>query len=130
MLHVLPNRFVPYEPLLRRLDQYTSIPISVYVPGLIPEGVAEADLFIAYYDVATGQWVSLPSAVDTENNTITAEVSHLTKFAILTAPAGIAPFNIWLVFGPILSVLAVAGLAFYFLMRGGLIRRRRTGMAR
>ena len=30
-----------------------------YVPGLIPEGVVEADLVIAYYDVATGQWVSL-----------------------------------------------------------------------
>ena len=121
----MPNKFVSYEPLLRRLDQYTSIPISVYVPGLIPEGVVEADLVIAYYDVATGQWVSLPSAVDTENNTITSQVSHLTKFAILTAPAEIAPFNMWLVLSPILGVLAVAGLAFYFL-----IRRRRTGMAR
>ena len=98
---------------------------------MIPEGVVEADLVIAYYDVATGQWVSLPSAVDTENNTITSQVSHLTKFAILAAPVVEAvPFNMWLVFGPILGVLAVAGLAFYFLMRRGLIRRRRTGMAR
>jgi hypothetical protein len=98
---------------------------------LIPAGVVEADLFIAYYDVATGQWVSLPSAVDTENNTITAEVSHLTQFAILAAPVVEAvPFNMWLVFGPILGVLAVAGLALYFLIRRGLIKRRRTRMAR
>jgi len=103
-----------------------------YDPELIPEGVVEADLFIAYYDVATGQWVSLPSTVDTENNTITAEVSHLTIFAILTPPVvvEVVPFNMWLVFGPILGVLAVAGLAFYFLIRRGLITRRRTTMAR
>jgi hypothetical protein len=103
-----------------------------YDPGLIPEGVVEADLFIAYYDVATGQWVSLPSTVDTENNTITAEVSHLTIFAILTPPVvvEVVPFNMWLVFGPILGVLAVAGLALYFLIRRGLIWRRQTGMAR
>jgi len=101
-----------------------------YVPGLIPEGVAEEDLVIAYYDVATGQWVSLPSTVDTVNNTITAEVSHLTKFAVLATPVELAPFSMWLVFGPILGVLAVAGSAFYFLIRRGLIKRRRTGMAR
>jgi len=101
-----------------------------YDPGLIQEGTAEKDLVIAYYDVATGQWVSLPSTVDTENNTITAQVSHLTKFAILAAPVEIveiAPFNIWLALGPILGVLAVAGLAFYFLIRR--IRRRRTEAA-
>lgn len=63
-------------------------PISVtwsYDPEALPQGVAEEDLVIAYYDQAAGEWVELDCVVDTENNIITASVSHLTTFAIIGA---------------------------------------------
>lgn len=54
-----------------------------YDPDTLPEGVAEEDLVIAYYDKEAGKWVELECVVDTENNTITALVSHFTCFAII-----------------------------------------------
>jgi len=54
-----------------------------YDPEALPEGVAEEDLVIAYYDEDAGEWVELECVVDTENNTITASVSHFTTFAII-----------------------------------------------
>ncbi len=54
-----------------------------YDPDALPEDVAEEDLVIAYYDEAAGKWVELDGVVDTENNTITASVSHFTTFAII-----------------------------------------------
>ncbi len=57
-----------------------------YDLALAPKAFAEESLVIAYYDVPIGQWVWLPSAVDTENHAITAEANHFTKFAVY-APA-------------------------------------------
>jgi len=54
-----------------------------YDPDALPEGVAEEDLVLAYYDEATGEWVELACVVDTVNNTITASVPHFTTFAII-----------------------------------------------
>jgi len=54
--------------------------------GLLCPGVAEEDLVIAIYKTSTGTWQVLPSTVDTENNTITAEVSNFCYFAVY-APA-------------------------------------------
>jgi len=54
-----------------------------YDPDALPEGVAEEDLVLAYYDEDTGKWVELECVVDTENNTITASVSHFTTIAII-----------------------------------------------
>ena len=54
-----------------------------YDPNDIPEGVAEEDLVIAYYDEATDRWVELDCVVDTGNNTITASIEHFTTFAII-----------------------------------------------
>ena len=51
-----------------------------YDPGALPEGMAEGDLVLAYYDE---EWVELDCVVDTANNTITASVSHFTTFAII-----------------------------------------------
>jgi len=65
-----------------------------YDPETLPEGAAEEDLFIAYYDEDAGKWVELDCVVDTENNTITASVAHFTTFAIIgtvTPPAPPAP---------------------------------------
>ncbi len=54
-----------------------------YDPNDIPEGVAEEDLVIAYYDEAADRWVELDCVVDTGNNTITASIEHFTTFAII-----------------------------------------------
>ena len=54
-----------------------------YDPDALPEGVAEADLVLAYYDEDTGEWIELDGVVDTVNNTITASVPHFTTFAII-----------------------------------------------
>ncbi len=57
-----------------------------YDPASLPEGVNEADLTIAYYDSATGEWVVLEGiTVDTVNHTISGKVSHFTAFAVLAA---------------------------------------------
>jgi len=60
-----------------------------YDPEALPEGVAEEDLVIAYYDEAADEWVELDCVVDTANNIITAEVNHFTTSAIIgTVPVG------------------------------------------
>ena len=56
-----------------------------YDPGALPEGVAEENLVLAYYDKEAGEWVDLECVIDTENNTITASVPHFTTFAIIGA---------------------------------------------
>jgi len=70
-------------------------PITIeytYDPDEVPEGVAEEDLVIAFYDEDAGEWVECPCTVDTETHTITASVSHFTCFAIIGAakPAAFA----------------------------------------
>ena len=62
-----------------------------YDPADIPEGVAEEDLVLAYYDEAAGEWVELPSTVDPVTHTITASASHFTTFAIIGAITPPAP---------------------------------------
>ena len=57
-----------------------------YDPEALPEGVAEEDLVLAYYDEDAGEWVELDCVVDTENNTITASISHFTTFAMIAIP--------------------------------------------
>lgn len=54
-----------------------------YDPGDIPEGIAEEDLVIAYYDEEAGEWVNLGCTVHPETNTITASISHFTAFVVL-----------------------------------------------
>jgi len=56
-----------------------------YDPEALPEGVAEEDLVLAHYDEEAGKWVEIECVVDTENNVITASVSHFTTFAIIGA---------------------------------------------
>jgi hypothetical protein len=66
-----------------------------YDPETLPQGVAEKDLVLAYYDTAAGKWVELECVVDTENNKITATVTHFTTFAILaTIPPKPAAFKV------------------------------------
>jgi len=94
-----------------------------YDPAQIPEGVAEGDLVIASLNGETGEWEYPPASVNTENNTISVEVSHFTIFTIACdAPPSPAPdeadqSNVWVIIGPILGVLAVCGAIYYFVRR-------------
>ena len=61
-----------------------------YDPADIPEGVAEKDLVIAYWDEDAGKWVELEGiTVDPATNTISGQVSHFTAFTVIayTRPA-------------------------------------------
>jgi hypothetical protein len=63
-----------------------------YDPADIPNGVSEEGLVLAYWD--GDKWVMLLTTVDTEANTVTADVEHFTPFGILAklplAPAAFA----------------------------------------
>jgi len=54
-----------------------------YDPAQIPEGVAENELVLTWWDAGASNWVEMDAAVDPEANTITALVSHFTAFAAL-----------------------------------------------
>ncbi len=60
-----------------------------YDPDDLPPGVAEEDLVIAYYDVATGQWVELECTVDPVTHTVTAKIAGFSTYAFIgkLAPA-------------------------------------------
>ena len=53
-----------------------------YVYDKLPRGVAESSLYIAWYDDSAGKWNGLPSEVDPVKSTVTAEITHFTRFAI------------------------------------------------
>jgi len=64
-------------------------PITIsfeYDPDNLPEGVSEEDLVVAVWDEDAGEWVELPSVVDTENHIVTATVDHFTTFAVVVLP--------------------------------------------
>lgn len=46
-------------------------------------GLDESSLTLDYWEVGTSQWITVPTTVDTEANTLTAVLDHLTVFAIL-----------------------------------------------
>ena len=105
-----------------------------YDPGLVPSGVDASKLVIAYYDSATSKWVVVAgSVVDTVNHTVTAQVSHFTLFAVYSCAPGatvtptptIAPTptptpaagggtNIGVIIGPIIAVIVIGAVAFWF----------------
>ncbi|HUV56182.1 MAG TPA: CARDB domain-containing protein [Dehalococcoidales bacterium] len=75
-----------FQPSGATFDPPITLTFS-YDPADIPEGIAEEDLVIAYYDEEAGEWVELEGCVvDPITKTITASVSHFTTFAIIGAP--------------------------------------------
>ncbi len=80
---VTPNglTFDPYAVLKIRYDETS-----------FPKGVSEENLVIYTWNSQTGAWEALECTVDTENNVITAVITHLCKFTIAagTAPAQMA----------------------------------------
>lgn len=63
-----------------------------YTDDDIPAGKSESDLVIAYQD-DSGAWVNLPSTVDTVNNTVTAQTTHFTPYAVVL-PLASASFTV------------------------------------
>jgi hypothetical protein len=65
-----------------------------YDPSLIPSGVSEKDLGLAYYDTAKNAWASIDSQLDPANHIITGEVRHFSLFGILPKEAPLASWKI------------------------------------
>lgn len=71
-----------------------SQPVTVrfsYDPTLIPAGVAETSLQIAYYDSTTSAWITLPSTVDTASHFIYAQIVHFTPYAVTYGVKAVTP---------------------------------------
>ena len=54
-----------------------------YDPAIIEDGIDELDLCIAACDDRNGEWYPLESHVDLDNNTIWAEISHFSLYAVM-----------------------------------------------
>jgi hypothetical protein len=57
----------------------------------LPAGMDPSTLQIAYYDTTQNVWVVVPSTVDTTTNTISAQISHFTLYAITYGVKAITP---------------------------------------
>jgi hypothetical protein len=64
-------------------SQNANLTIS-YNPSMLTGVVSEEDLVIAYYDTGLKKWVELPSVLNKEKHTITAQVAHFTAFTVLS----------------------------------------------
>jgi hypothetical protein len=56
-----------------------------YDPELIPEGVDEEDLTIAVWDEDTDTWIELDSVIDTDEHTISVQISGFSTYAVLVS---------------------------------------------
>jgi hypothetical protein len=113
-----------------------------YDPGMVPSSVNASKLVMAYYNTATSKWVVVAgSVVDTVNHTVTAQVSEFTMFAVYSCAPGATPTptvtvgptptptptptpaaggkktNIGVIIGPIIAVIIIALVAYWFWMR-------------
>jgi hypothetical protein len=88
----------------------------VYDPGLYPDEASQHNLAIAYFDAQTGKWVNFNSVVDTTNHIVTAEVQHLTTFAILGPQSSNRVGVSWSLIISIIGGLAVLGVLFQQLL--------------
>ena len=64
-------------------------PVSLtwsYEPTYIPNTASEESLAIAYYDEDAGEWIGLPSNTNMETHQVTANMEHLTTFALMGFP--------------------------------------------
>jgi len=71
-----------FQPAGAKFAPALSLTLS-YVDNDVPQYASEEDIYIAYYDATAENWAPLTSQVDTENNIVTAQVSHFTTFAIM-----------------------------------------------
>jgi len=62
-----------------------------YDPADIPDGVAEEELVIAYYDEGAGEWQELEFEVDPESDTLSAYIDHFSTFAVIAFSDSLPP---------------------------------------
>lgn len=60
-----------------------------YDPATLAEGLAEQDLYIAYWDGSN--WLALTTTVDAGANTAEGKLSHFTTFAVIAPAAPLLP---------------------------------------
>jgi photosystem II stability/assembly factor-like uncharacterized protein len=79
------------DQTLQEIKEFTK-PITIkinYLDGDLPAGADESWLQIHFYNETTLLWEALETTVDTINNIATAQVTHLTRFALVAAAAPI-----------------------------------------
>ncbi|MFC2002555.1 CARDB domain-containing protein, partial [Chloroflexota bacterium] len=81
----LPSR-TTFEPPITLTFNYNNADI--------PEGVAEEDLVVAYYDKDAGEWVECECTRDPRSNFITASIRHFTSFAVIGEAIPPAAFSL------------------------------------
>ena len=81
-----------FHPAGAKFAPALSLTLS-YVDNDVPQYLSEEDVYIAYYDATAENWAPLTSQVDTQNNFVTALVSHFTTFAIMGAAVSPTPAN-------------------------------------
>ncbi|MBX6351547.1 MAG: S-layer homology domain-containing protein, partial [Clostridia bacterium] len=59
--------------------------------GFPPPGAGPPDVGVVYYDPSLGVWVPVPASFDAESGTLTAEVDHLTTFALASGAPPVPP---------------------------------------
>jgi hypothetical protein len=52
-----------------------------YDPAILPAEVSESNLYIALLEGST--WTEMPSTVNKQNKTVTAQISHFSTYALL-----------------------------------------------
>lgn len=62
-----------------------------YDPTLIPAGVAETSLKIAYYDNTVSGWITLTSTVDAASHFISTQITHFTPYAVTYGVKAVIP---------------------------------------
>ena len=62
-----------------------------YNPALLPAGLAESSLQIAYFDTVLNVWVPLPTTIDINNHFIIAQVAHFTTYAVTYGVPAVTP---------------------------------------
>jgi Domain of unknown function (DUF2341)/Cadherin-like beta sandwich domain/Divergent InlB B-repeat domain len=62
-----------------------------YNPTLIPAGMLESNLQIAYFDTTQNAWVTVPATVDTVNHYISAQISHFTAYGVTYGVKPVTP---------------------------------------
>jgi hypothetical protein len=69
-----------------------TVEVSYQDEDVASAGGSEASLALAVFDERLESWVLLPGAVDSDNNRVTAQVEHLSNFALVT---GIDTFRVF-----------------------------------
>ncbi len=55
-----------------------------YDDNMLPEGTGESNLFIAVWNEETGSWERLDCTVDPDANTVSASITHFSRYTLLT----------------------------------------------